>query len=768
MRLDPVGRLLKLPPAVTARVKVTRAIPIRMRDGANLRADHYAPAIDAEVPTVLVRTPYGRGAPVNLLCRAVAQRGFHVLIQSCRGTADSSGTFEPLLQEREDGLDTLDWLRLQPWYDGRLLTYGPSYVGFVQWALAAEAGDELKAMATIVTASDFGPPTYAGGAFSLDTVLTWSALLEAQRGPRLENAVELLRGQPRLQRGLARVPMAEADRVTVGAEIEFFQRWLAEADPAAPYWTERGHTHRLPNVTAPVLMIGGWYDIFLPWQLVDYVALRAAGQHPHLTIGPWHHGSAGLFQQSAAEAVAWFRAHTGGPEQVRDRPVRVHVGGAEGWLELADWPPPSSTPQRWYLSKSATLTLDDPRTPLADEAGWPTPTAATHGGAPRPRSAGSSPAAAETDDELGWPSPTPAAANAFEAPHDEHGWPTRSVSIGDPHAENGWPTPPGAAPDTPAPGPTTVSGVTSSTTGSGATGAGTTGAGTTATGAGATGAGATGAGATGADGTGPGANATGMTADSGATGAGANGAMAAGDGGANGASTNGNQVPDEAIGWPVSTESERSNGRLDWPSQTMAVAADELGWPADTPDLPGGDVLDSFIYDPKNPTPALGGPRLVGKIAGRRDNRPLESRPDVLTFTSPPLAEPLTVVGPVSADITVRATTAGRDDDTPAPYFDLFVRLCEVDEQGRSWNICDGLTRARPDRDPTAPVRVELWPTAHRFEANRRIRIQVSGGAHPRFSRNPGTGAPFGHELELRKVRQEILSPSYVTLPLAR
>ncbi|WP_238019252.1 CocE/NonD family hydrolase [Dactylosporangium sp. AC04546] len=534
MRLDPVGRLLKLPPPLANRVHVTRAIPVRVRDGAILRADHYAPALDARLPTVLVRTPYGRGAPVSLLCRAVAQRGFHVLIQSCRGTGDSGGTFEPLLQEREDGLDTLDWLRRQPWYDGRLLTYGPSYVGFVQWALAAEAGDELKAMATIVTASDFGPPTYAGGAFSLDTVLTWSALLEAQRGPRLENAVELLRGQPRLQRGLARVPMAEADRITTGAEIEFFQRWLAEADPAAPYWTERGHTHRLPHVTAPVLMIGGWYDIFLPWQLSDYAALRKAGNQPYLTIGPWHHGSAGLFQHSAAESVAWFRAHTGGPERVRERPVRVHVGGADGWLEMADWPPPDSSPQRWYLS---------------------------------------------------------------------------------------------------------------------------------------------------------------------------------------------------------------SGGRLD-----RSPGAD-------------GEHVDAFTYDPKDPTPAVGGPRLVGKISGRRDNRPLESRPDVLTFTSPPLAEPLDVIGPVAADVVVKAT---------APYFDVFVRLCEVDEQGRSWNVCDGLARvSEPDR-PEGPVevRVELWPTAHRFAAGRRIRVQVSGGAHPRFSRNPGTGAPLGHELELRAVRQELLAPSSITLPV--
>jgi putative CocE/NonD family hydrolase len=182
-----------------------------------------------------------------------------------------------------------------------------------------------------------------------------------------------------------------------------------------------------------------------------------------------------------------------------------------------------------------------------------------------------------------------------------------------------------------------------------------------------------------------------------------------------------------------------------------------------------GTPLGTFLYDPKDPTPALGGPRLVGKIAGRRDNRPLESRADVLTFTSDPLTEPLDVVGPVSADITVRATTPGRGDRpaAPAAHFDVFVRLCEVDEQDRSWNLCDGLVRVSDRPDPSAPIRVELWPTAHRFAAGRRIRIQVSGGAHPRFSRNPGTGAPLGHELELRPVRQEILAPSAITLPIA-
>src|SRR5262249_30870838 len=157
--------------------------------------------------------------------------------------------------------------------------------GFVQWALAADAGPDLKAMATIVTAADFRDSAYAGGAFSLDTVLTWAALLSAQRGSRLANFVELRRGQPRLRRGLAHLPLGEADRVATGEEITYVRDWLAR--PGARYWDERGHAMRRAEVTAPVLMVGGWYDIFLPWQLDDYAALRAAGARLRLTIGPW-------------------------------------------------------------------------------------------------------------------------------------------------------------------------------------------------------------------------------------------------------------------------------------------------------------------------------------------------------------------------------------------------------------------------------------------------------------------------------------------------
>ena len=128
------------------------------------------------------------------------------------------------------------------------------------------------------------------------------------------------------------------------------------------------------------------------------------------------------------------------------------------------------------------------------------------------------------------------------------------------------------------------------------------------------------------------------------------------------------------------------------------------------------------------------------------DNRHVEARPDVLTYTSAPLTGPVEVIGPVRAEIHVRSEL---------PYLDVFVRLCDVDRRGRSWNVCDGLVRVTPERFPADPagvrrVPVALWPTAYRFATGHRLRVQVSGGAHPRWARNPGTGESLGTAVTLR------------------
>jgi predicted acyl esterase len=140
-----MSRQLKLGPRRN-KITVQRGVGVPMRDGTILQADHYAPAGAGSAPTVLMRCPYGRGWQMAMTARPYAERGYHVLLQSCRGTFGSGGAFTPARDEAADGQDTVAWLRQQPWFDGRLATAGPSYLAFTQWALALDPPPELFAM----------------------------------------------------------------------------------------------------------------------------------------------------------------------------------------------------------------------------------------------------------------------------------------------------------------------------------------------------------------------------------------------------------------------------------------------------------------------------------------------------------------------------------------------------------------------------------------------------------------------------------------------
>ena len=106
----------------------------------------------------------------------------------------------------------------------------------------------------------------------------------------------------------------------------------------------------------------------------------------------------------------------------------------------------------------------------------------------------------------------------------------------------------------------------------------------------------------------------------------------------------------------------------------------------------------------------------------------------------------------------------------------MFVRLCDVDTDGRSTNVCDGIQRViarvagRAHCDGTQAVRVSLWPTAQCFRAGHRIRVQISSGAHPRFARNLGTGEPIAGATTMRVAHQTLHHdphhPSAIILPV--
>lgn len=353
-------QVLKLPPPQTRDVRVERDLRIPMPDGAVLLADRYLPPAPAP-PLVLVRSPYGRRGIWGLVfARLLAERGFQVLIQSCRGTFGSGGIFDPFgRDEHDDGLATAAWLRRQPWYPGAFATMGPSYLGMVQWAIAADAGPDLKAICPQVTCAQFRAPFYAGQSFALETALTWiRQVADGERG--LTFARQALASR-KLRQLFGQLPLGDLDQRVTGHRVPYYQDWLAHNQPGDPYWAERDFATTLDRVTAPVAMVGGWYDFFLPHQLADYAALRQAGRQPQLTIGPWRHSDHEAAGVWVADAVAWLRAHLADDRSgLRTEPVRVFVTGAQEWRDLADWPPPGTMTQRWHLQPGGELGTPPP------------------------------------------------------------------------------------------------------------------------------------------------------------------------------------------------------------------------------------------------------------------------------------------------------------------------------------------------------------------------------------------------------------------------
>lgn len=195
------------------------------------------------------------------------------------------------------------------------------------------------------------------------------------------------------------------------------------------------------------------------------------------------------------------------------------------------------------------------------------------------------------------------------------------------------------------------------------------------------------------------------------------------------------------------------------------------GWLATEPPT-AGEPADEYTYDPADPTPLLGGSTLMHPLfgVGPHDQRALEARPDVLSYTSAPLERDTEVTGPLLATL-----WAASD----APDTDFVARLVDVHPDGFAQNLADGIVRARyRDGLPAKPLEpgrpyelsIDLWATANLFKIGHRIRVDIASASFPRWDRNLNTGAPASIGTQMRPARQRILHdaehPSRIVLPV--
>ena len=212
------------------------------------------------------------------------------------------------------------------------------------------------------------------------------------------------------------------------------------------------------------------------------------------------------------------------------------------------------------------------------------------------------------------------------------------------------------------------------------------------------------------------------------------------------------------------------------------------------PEPPEPDAAPlQYDFDPRRPVPTLGGaltslePVARGGAFDQVEGPaffgcsppylPLSSRPDVLAFQSPPLAQPVQVVGPIEAELWV--ATDGPDTDFTVKLIDVHPPSPDY-PAGYAMLLTDGILRLRYAEDPTAPrlrgpgevvrARVTLFPTANLFLPGHRIRLDVSSSNFPKFDVNPNTGEPEGCARRARvacnTVFVDAARPSRVVLPI--
>ena len=267
-------------------------ISIPLSCGAILDAIRILPEAEKAFPAVIIRTPYPRQESETAYDMEVllAKQGYTVLVVSVRGALKSTGDWLPFEHEIDDGIEVIDWVAEQPWCDGNIATMGASYLGHTQWSVAACGHPALKTCFISV----YGPYGYDNfyrrGMFRQGIWTKWASdmIEENRRNPTVPADVS--------KAAYEATPQSQLGQVLKGRDCDWYNTWIRNICQEDPYWSEGfwGTFSTVPqNVKIPVMLHGGWFDIFFRAQMKAWRNLpEETRKQSRFVIGPWDHNDA--------------------------------------------------------------------------------------------------------------------------------------------------------------------------------------------------------------------------------------------------------------------------------------------------------------------------------------------------------------------------------------------------------------------------------------------------------------------------------------------
>jgi uncharacterized protein len=358
---------------VTDGVRVVQGLRVPMRDGVELALDLLRPDVPEPLPVVLYRTPYDkvktRTKSPSRLPQLLAERGYVVAFNDCRGRFNSDGVFRPYFHEADDGYDTVEWIAAQDWCDGNVGMLGGSYVGETQWYAASRRPPHLKA----IVPSAAGPGTLwdnepiCGGCLRLP--MAEFMVVMGQRSPHVLDHDLWTQDQ----HYFSALPLSAVPE-RAGTHSAWWDEWMAH--PSYDAFWKAGAYDNFADMDVATLNISGWWDSNSPGAPANFAAMRATpnAEKQKLVIGPWPHRGNRTTELNGVDfgphAIIdldgyvirffdrWLRGMRNGIDD--EKPVHVYVVGANEWWAADSWPLPCTEETALYLRSHGRLRAEPP------------------------------------------------------------------------------------------------------------------------------------------------------------------------------------------------------------------------------------------------------------------------------------------------------------------------------------------------------------------------------------------------------------------------